>query len=336
MLACMQFRHRLPRRLGNTRWSEKGSYTGRLQRGVRATQRSGRALVTSSLYPQAAVIPTFWWEQVSNFGDLLTPFLLPTWNIVPVLTPASEAALVGVGSLIQHLPPDFSGALWGSGLIDDRRVDLPGVTALALRGDLTRDRMGGPEVMALGDPGLLIARRVKRQTPRFDVGVVPHYVHRDDAALQRLVEGFSGSVDVIDVRRHPAAVARRIAACHAIVTTSLHGLIVADSFGIPAAWVVMPTSLYGGDFKFHDHETVAQPRTARGVRLAEIDTLRDAIVRGVPADEGCIARAQDGLIRAARRIPHVTRHERVRPTRVPSRIFAAAYPSGLGRQSLPQ
>lgn len=184
--------HRAARGLGGTRLAGKGSYTGRLRRGARATQRSVRALVTPSLYPRAVVVPTFWWERVKNFGDLLTPYLLPEWNVVPVLTPAGEAALVGVGSLIQQLPSDFAGALWGSGLVQDRRVELPGATALALRGELTRDRMGNPSVVALGDPGLLIRRRIRRQQPRWDVGVVPHYVHREDPGLRKLVHGFPG------------------------------------------------------------------------------------------------------------------------------------------------
>lgn len=269
-------------------------------------------------------MPTFWWERVKNFGDLLTPYLLPSWNVVPVLTPAADAALVGVGSLIQQLPPTFSGALWGTGLIEDRAVDLPGATALALRGELTRDRLGNPSVVALGDPGLLLGRVTRRQSVRWDVGVVPHYVHRDDRVLAGLVADFSDAVTIIDVQQHPRAVARRIASCRAIVTTSLHGLIVADAFGIPAVWVVMPKELYGGDFKFHDHESVAAPSRPRGLRLEEITSLRAAVAAALPADEKRIARARDGLVAAARQIPQVTRTERMTPIRVPGRIIAGA------------
>lgn len=307
----------------------KGGYGGRLRRGGRATQRSARALITPQLYPKAVVVPTFWWEVVKNFGDLLTPYLLPEWNVVPILTPADRAALVGVGSLIQHLPDDFSGVMWGTGLIEDRRIDFPDATALALRGELTRDRLGNPEVLALGDPGLLLPRRIRRQTVRWDVGVIPHFSHRESPDLRRLIEGFTGSVTVVDVQRHPAAVGRQIAACRTIVTTSLHGLIIADSFGIPAVWVVMPNELYGGDFKFRDHETVAAPVRSRRMQLEEIENLRDAVTAAVPADENRIARACDGLVQAARRIPDVVSHERLSPGHVPGRIFEAAF-SGRG------
>ncbi len=301
----------------------KGGYQGRLRRGARAAQRSARALVTPQLYPSAAVVPTHWWEAVKNFGDLLTPYLLPEWNVVPVPAPPGRAALVGVGSLIQHLPDDFSGAMWGTGLIEDRRMDLPAATTLALRGELTRDRLGNPEVLALGDPGLLLPRRIRRQTVRWDVGVIPHYAHRGHAGLERLIAGFDGTVTVVDVRRHPAAVGRHIASCRAIVTTSLHGLIVADSLGIPAIWVVMPNELFGGEFKFRDHETVASPVRSRRMHLEEIETLRDAVVAAAPADRDRIARSCAGLIRAARQIPSTVAHQRLSPIRVPARVFTS-------------
>lgn len=309
---------------GLHRLGGKGSYTGRVRRAGRATQRSGRALTSPSLYPRATVVPTFWWEEVKNFGDLLTPYFLPQWNIVPVLTPARDAALVGVGSLVQHLPEDFGGTLWGSGLIHDRTVELPDATTLALRGELTRARMGDPAVMALGDPGLLIERRVRRQQVRWDVGVVPHYVHREDERLRELVEQFDGTVTIVDVQQHPAAVAREIARCRVVLTTSLHGLIFADSFGIPAAWLVMPRELYGGDFKFHDHESVVRPARARRLRLEEVESLRQVQSLAVTADPARVARSCDDLVAAARRIPEVTRHERLAPLQVPARVFASA------------
>lgn len=132
-------------------------YTGRARRGWRETERVARAMAHPACRPRAVLVPTFWWEKVKNFGDLLTPYLLRRYGIVPVLAPAQDAELVGVGSLVQHLPADFEGALWGTGLVWDAPVDLPGAQCLALRGELTRDRLGSPRVDALGDPGLLLS-----------------------------------------------------------------------------------------------------------------------------------------------------------------------------------
>jgi hypothetical protein len=101
---------------------------------------------------------------------------------------------------------------------------------------------------------------------------------------------------VIDVRREPEAVFRDVAACESILSSSLHGLITADSFGIPSAWIELSSKVLGDGFKFRDYfssigirhepckldggESVPDLRTltrlvpdAVGERRAQIDAL---------------------------------------------------------------
>lgn len=292
-------------------------YTGRVRSQGREAERIVKAVLNPSCRPKAVLVPTYWWEKVKNFGDLLTPFLLRDFGIVPVLTPPAEAHLIGVGSLIQHLSADSEATLWGSGLIHDERIDLPGITCLALRGDLTRDRLGSPTVEALGDPGLLIADSVRRVGAWYDVGVVVHYVHAEDERLRRMISEYRGSLQVINVAQSPDAVAHQVASCRAIVSTSLHGVITADSLGVPATWVRMPRALAGGDFKFHDHETVVRPSRGRGVDFDGVTSLEELVEGAVAADPRAVERAKEGLRAAARRIPEVTRSRRVRTWQVP-------------------
>jgi hypothetical protein len=203
-------------------------------------------------------VPTYWWELDRNFGDRLTPFLFPRYGIAPVHRRPRHAALVGVGSIVEHLPRDYSGTILGSGVMFDRFVDLPYATVAACRGPLSRERLGrGPEV-ALGDPGLLVSRWVRRRPTTRRVGLVPHFRHSHDLLWARLERG-PGTAR-IDVRAHPARVASRISQCSAVVTSSLHGLIAADAFGIPALWVCLEPGLEGGDFKFRDHEAAFTDR----------------------------------------------------------------------------
>lgn len=296
---------------------QRFGYTGRVRSQGREAERVVRAVLNPSCRPEAVLVPTYWWEKVKNFGDLLTPFLLRDFGIVPVLTPPAEAGLIGVGSLIQHLPTDTTATLWGTGLIHDERVDLPGATTLALRGEMTRDRLGSPAVEALGDPGLLIADSIRRTGASHDVGVVVHYVHADDEHLRAMIARYSGSLLVIDVAQSPEAVARQVASCRAIVSTSLHGVITADSLGVPATWVRMPQALAGGDFKFHDHETVVRPPRGRGVDIGDVASLEELVAGAVAADAGAVRRAKEGLRATARRIPEVTDSRRVRTWQVP-------------------
>lgn len=302
----------------------KLGYTGRARRLLRSGERTGRALVNRGLYPRAALVRTYWWEREPNFGDLLTPLLLPDYGVMPLLTPAPQADLIGVGSLIHQLPADYSGVLWGTGLIHDEPTSLPAAQTLAVRGELTLDRLGSPKVRTLGDPGLLLAHKVRRTAPTHDIGVVPHFIHGDEPHFARLISGHPIPVKVVDVRRPPVAVAQAIASCRAIVTSSLHGLIVADALGIPAIWVRSSAALFGGDFKFRDHETVAKPGRIRGHVLADLESLDEAAALATAADHVSIARAQDGLARAARDIPSLVPHSTATPLTLPLHTLAKA------------
>ena len=94
----------------------KLNYTGRVRTQGRETERIVRAVMNGACRPDAVLVSTYWWEKVKNFGDLLTPYLLRDHGIVPVLTPPAEADLVGVGSLIHHLPADSTATLsWAVG-----------------------------------------------------------------------------------------------------------------------------------------------------------------------------------------------------------------------------
>ena len=42
-------------------------------------------------------------------------------------------------------------------------------------------------------------------------------------------------------------------ACEVIVSSSLHGLIIADAYGIPTVWAKFGNDINGNDFKFYDY-----------------------------------------------------------------------------------
>ena len=44
--------------------------------------------------------------------------------------------------------------------------------------------------------------------------------------------------------------------CQFILSSSLHGLIMADSFGIPNQWMVLSDKVEGKNFKFYDYYSV--------------------------------------------------------------------------------
>ncbi|WP_430647036.1 polysaccharide pyruvyl transferase family protein [Agromyces sp. GXS1127] len=278
-------------------------YTHRVRRRARALRRFAVAAAQPAVLRRGTVVGAYWWVGLPNFGDDLTPWLLPRYGVVPVHRTAGTARLAGVGSILEHLPQDFSGAIWGSGLMHDREHPMPAANVLAVRGRLTAERIGAPQGTALGDPGLLVGRRVRRAPVRWDVGIVPHFSHRTNPVLRALAGGAAGRVRTIEVQRSAARTVRDISACGAVVTTSLHGLITADAFGIPAVWTSVEPDLGGGDFKFRDYESVVTPGRTRFVSIDEHTSLDDLVASAEPVSRTVVRETGDALIEALGRLP---------------------------------
>lgn len=90
---------------------------------------------------------------------------------------------------------------------------------------------------------------ISPQAAQYDLGVIPHW---SDAELPlKFAYGH-----VIRPENGPMHVMTEIARCRRVVSSSLHGIIVADSFGIPRQAELFPNAhspYEGGDFKFRDY-----------------------------------------------------------------------------------
>jgi hypothetical protein len=204
-------------------------------------------------------VRVYWWKDQPNFGDAMNPFLLERlFGVTATWAPLEEAELTGSGSVIQWISPTVrqrTGPIhvWGSGFIHDLEPGprLGDVRYHAVRGPHTRTLAGADPGTPLGDPGLLSAEALGgRPAASHAIGVVPHLWDLESATLAGMVER-AGAL-LIDVRKDPETVIRQIASCDYVFSSSLHGLIVADSFGIPTTWFVN-TPLFGGAFKFDDY-----------------------------------------------------------------------------------
>lgn len=251
---------------------------GRLLATVQRRRRTVTRLATLSLdprlYPTCRLARTYWWTNTPNFGDEIGPLLLRSAGIAPLLKPRKEAEVFTVGSLLELVPQTFSGIIWGSGKMHRGDVtSLPHATILALRGELTRAALGHPPV-ALGDPGLLLPDLIAPPGRGRGIAVVPHFSHRDEPWLDHLMNRLGPTARIVDVGQAPRVVARDIAAAAQVMSTSLHGLIVADGLGIPALWALPDPVVSGRDFKFVDHESVVLPDG--GTRRCSIDDISHA------------------------------------------------------------
>lgn len=206
----------------------------------------------------------YWWQRTVNFGDALAPLLLGRFADLSVESAQVETAeIVSIGSVLEHIPPHWKGYIVGSGKLREQskiKFDPAQTKILALRGPLTAK--GIPGHYALGDPGLLAGELISHvdQQKVWDLGILPHW--QDDQLADRFVSLIPPkfSTRVINPANDPIQVIKEIAACRRLVTSSLHGAIVADSIGGIPRRIEYCNKLDadGGLFKFKDYSASIQ------------------------------------------------------------------------------
>lgn len=220
----------------------------------------------------------YWYIGQRNFGDLLTKPILYHYGIPVDWSPAKDADIASTGSILHHLPEDFSGIIAGSGLIEPANLRFPNARIVSLRGALTRSAICAPPATAMGDPGLLLSKVYPRPAePRHALGIIPHYTDIGHAALAKLLRDKSPDVLLIDPRRSPHFIVDDILRCSRIASSSLHGLIVADSYGIPNAWLHIGTRIIGGNFKYYDYWSGTGASPKKPLSLSEEPSISEIV-----------------------------------------------------------
>ena len=149
--------------------------------------------------------------------------------------------------------------VWGSGFFrDDNESGLyrKNLQVCALRGQKTQEKlsrlMGKRYDVPLADAGLLAHLFVDEKIEKkYEIGLIPHMSQLEDEAIKRLLALAGGHL--IDIRRTAKEVIDDIASCETILSSSLHGLIFADSLHVPNLHIFGSKELYGGNFKFEDY-----------------------------------------------------------------------------------
>ena len=195
-----------------------------------------------------------------NLGDSMVPWLIREVSgcHLPYSNPLSAFGphLLSIGSILRYATSDCY--VWGTGFMQTKdRVKSSPQEVSAVRGPLSANKLhslGIPSPQVYGDPALLTSRliNIKPNPVPNRVGLIPHYADWDllsgkDLALEK-------HYTLIDIRTSDIyRFVREILRCELIVSTSLHGLIIADSYRIPTVWCKVSNNVAGDGFKFHDY-----------------------------------------------------------------------------------
>lgn len=201
----------------------------------------------------------YYWKAQSymNFGDHLSLKLVERMVGRPIethtkKTPLGKKKLLAIGSIITSA--DDMDVVWGSGVksesINLARYRFQNLDVRAVRGPLTRQflqdnfQIDCPEVY--GDPALLFPYLFpefqKKASPEFDYIIIPHY---EDL---HLFEGNSHVVSPLDPWDY---VVEQILNSKLVISSSLHGIIIAEAYDIPARLLRVSDSQ--PLFKFQDY-----------------------------------------------------------------------------------
>jgi hypothetical protein len=252
--------------------------------------------------PAPAIMPgrvpwKLWCFSLRNFGDALTPHILGRYKVpFELVSRFEEATLLGIGSNLDRVRPDNSPiVVWSAGFMypKDRPVRYgPDVRILALRGRMTAAlvRPSRPVDPVLGDGGILIGDMFPSGSlaRRYELGVLPHM--SDVRACVALGLGAWPGVKVIDVLAPIEQVLSDIASCRRILSSSLHGLVTADAFGIPSVYAIFAggRDVEGEGFKYADYSSalgyeITPAQIGLGTTAASVIDIIDALpARPVP------------------------------------------------------
>jgi len=226
------------------------------------------------------------WYEHNNFGDALSPVLVATLSGKRVVNAGRVINIFGkpiysvIGSVLQGGSYYSNLLVWGSGFIEESgQLHRIPKEVLAVRGPLTRAKLleNGVECPEIyGDPALLCPILYKPTAiKKYRLGIIPHYLDKDNPVLGKFKD--LSVTTVINIESSIKDVIDHVNECEAIASSSLHGLIIADAYGIPSVWIKLSDRLKGGEFKFNDYFLSVHKAKMHPLVLDKFTTLEQLI-----------------------------------------------------------
>lgn len=202
----------------------------------------------------------YWWKpnRGENFGDELSCALVERLierSVERASLADPQRTLFALGSVLQMARD--GDVIWGSGYWGHpwithqfTEVDIRAVRGPRTRALLLEKGMDCPEVY--GDPALLtplLFPEYQAVEPDEDYILIPHFTE---------VSRFKKNAHLVSPRDNWKVVLQRILRSRLVISSSLHGIILAEAFGVPAR--MLRVSKHEPLFKYQDYyESTGRP-----------------------------------------------------------------------------
>lgn len=140
--------------------------------------------------------------------------------------------------------------IWGAGFMNSDE-QFKGGNIYAVRGKYSAQILsmnGFGYCNVWGDPALLLPLVYNPQmVKKYKLGIIPHYSEYSDFKKEYRFENII-NLHTTNIEK----TIRKIIECRYILSTSLHGLIIAHAYGIPAIWI-KKNYIFTDGLKFFDY-----------------------------------------------------------------------------------
>ncbi len=261
---------------------------------LRITGIRDRILLFSMKKAEKRKVNIHYWQDEVNLGDAISPVVVQNvakWKKIDLDKPIAETKhLYAIGSILTAGCQDCT--VWGSGLLNTTRLSRLARRKLdirAVRGPLTRvilmeHGFSVPEVY--GDPAILMPLVYNPVVEKkYKVSVVPHMEEQNAYR--------DCGYHLIDIRTDDYEFfIDEIKASELVISSSLHGIVLAEAYGVPAILLKPKYSCFKYMDYYYGTNRFAYP-TANSIQEAlqmsppnvpDFSAMQKALLKAFPVD----------------------------------------------------
>lgn len=221
----------------------------------------------------------------TNIGDILTPYILKKNNIESFYS-EENIQLYGIGSLFNQIPQNYENYIWSTGFLIEptEKINIRNAP-YAVRGKYTLSNIiydNSP--ISLGDGGLIISDFYEPKVEKkYKLGIVCHYTEIEHTNILNEYSIFKNpDILFINVNNEVEEFMNKINSCLNIISSSLHGLVISDSYNINNSIFATDITNFSmhqmyKSFKFKDYYSVFNMNVPEILNLNENTTIEQCL-----------------------------------------------------------